>query len=131
MGKLVGVVKHVDVRGCIVCTMYVVYVSVGNFKQTVVLYKLPMGKLVGVVKHVDVRGCIVCTMYVMYVSVGNFKKSVVSCKLFMGKLVAKTRTARTSLFPRPDVNRVIAIIRLASEKGIALTAMFCIRISNP
>ena len=35
MGKLVGVVKHVDVRGCIVCTMYVVYVSVGNCKQSV------------------------------------------------------------------------------------------------
>ena len=46
MGKLVGVVKHVDVRGCIVCTMYVVYVSVGNCKQSVVPCKLFMGKLV-------------------------------------------------------------------------------------
>ena len=80
------------------CTMYVVYVSVGNFKKSTVPYKLPMGKMVGVVKHVDVRGCIVCTMYVVYVSVGSFKKSVFSCKLFMRKLVAKTWTARTSLY---------------------------------
>ena len=55
MGKLAGVVKHVDVRECIVCTMYVVYVSMGNFKESVVIYRLPMGKFVGVVKHVDVR----------------------------------------------------------------------------
>ena len=74
MGKLVGVVKHVDVRGCIVCTMYAMYLSVGNFKKSVVTCKLHMGKLVGVVKHVDVRGCIVFTMYV---SLGNFKHSLV------------------------------------------------------
>ena len=37
-------------------SMYDVYVSVGNFKKSIVPYKLPMGKLVGVVKHVDVRG---------------------------------------------------------------------------
>ena len=63
-GKLVSVVKHVHVRGCIVCTMYVMYVSVSNCKQSVVPCKLPMEKFVGVVKHVDARECIVCTMYV-------------------------------------------------------------------
>ena len=49
MGKLFGVVKHVYVRECIVCKMYVMHVSVGNFKQSVVTCKLSMGKLVGVV----------------------------------------------------------------------------------
>ena len=87
MGKLAGVVKHVDVRGWMVYTIYAMYVSVGNFKKSVVTCKLPMGKLVGVVKHVDVHGCIVCTMYVVYVSAGNFKESVVTCKLPMEKLV--------------------------------------------
>ena len=105
----------------IVGSVYVVYVSVSNFKESAVTCKLPMGKLVGVVKHVDVRECMVCTMYVMYVSMGNFKESVVTCKLFMGKLVAKTWTARTSLYFR---GRVIAIRRLASEKVTALTPMF-------
>ena len=76
-----------DVRGCIVCTLYLMYVSVGNFRKSVVTFKLPMGKLVGVVKRVDVRGCMVCTIYAMYVSVGNCKKSVVTCKLPMGTLV--------------------------------------------
>ena len=71
------VVKHVDVRGCMVCTLYVMYVSVGNLEQSVVTCKLPMGNLVGVVKHVDVRGCIVCSLYVMYVSVGNLQRSVI------------------------------------------------------
>ena len=50
---------------------YVAYVSVGNFKKSVVPYKLLMGKLVYVVKRVDVGGCRVCTMYIMYVRVGN------------------------------------------------------------
>ena len=30
MGKLVGVVKCVDVRECVVCMLYVMYVSVGH-----------------------------------------------------------------------------------------------------
>ena len=30
MGKLAGVGKRVDVRGCIVCTLYVMYVSVSK-----------------------------------------------------------------------------------------------------
>ena len=59
MRKLVGVVKHVDVRECILCTLYVLYVSVGNSQKSVIPYELPMGKLVGVVKLVDVRGYIV------------------------------------------------------------------------
>ena len=105
MGRLVSVVKHVGVRGCIVCMMYV---SMGNFKESVVTRKLPMGKLVGVVKHVGVRECIVCTMYKMYVSVSNFKKSVVPCRLFMGNLVAKTWTARTSLYFRGLMSTVLS-----------------------
>ena len=88
--------------------MYVVYVSVGNFKQSVVTCKLPVEKLVGGVKHVDVHRFIVCTMYVMYMSVGNFKKSVVPCRLFMGNLVAKTWTARTSLYFRGLMSTVLS-----------------------
>ena len=75
MGKLAGVVKRVDVRECIVCTLYVMYVSIGNSQESVIPYELPMGKLVGVVKRVDVRGCIVCTSYVMYV--GNSQESLI------------------------------------------------------
>ena len=62
MGKLVSVVKHVDVRKHIACAYYVMYVRVGNPKEGVIPYGLPMGKLVGVVKRVDVRGCKVCTL---------------------------------------------------------------------
>ena len=43
MEKLVGVVKRVDVRGCIVCTLYVMYVSVSNSQESVIPYELPMG----------------------------------------------------------------------------------------
>ena len=71
MGKLVSVLKRVDVRGCIACTLYVMYVGVDNLQKSVIPYELPMGELVGVVERVDVRGCIVCTLHVMYVSVGN------------------------------------------------------------
>ena len=60
MGNLVIVVKRVNVRGCIVCTLYVMYVSVGNSQESVIPYELPMGKLVSVVKCVDVRECVVC-----------------------------------------------------------------------
>ena len=52
--KLVDLVKHVDVRRCIVCTLYIMYVSVGNSQKSMIPYKLPVVKLVGVVKHVDV-----------------------------------------------------------------------------
>ena len=55
MGKLVCVTKHVDIRGGIVCTLYVMYISVGNSQEGVISYELPIGKLAGVVKRVDVR----------------------------------------------------------------------------
>ena len=61
MGKLVSVLKRVAVRGCIACTLYVMYVGVDNLQKIVIPYELPMGKLVGVVKCVDDRECIVCT----------------------------------------------------------------------
>ena len=63
MGKLVGVVKCVDVRECILCTLYAMYVSVGNSQKSVIPYGLPMGKLVSVEKCVDVRECVACTLY--------------------------------------------------------------------
>ena len=63
MGKLVSVVKHVGVRECIVCRLYVMYV--GNSQESAVSCELPMRELVGVWNRVDVRGCIVCTLYVM------------------------------------------------------------------
>ena len=40
MRKLVGVVKHVDVRENILCTLYVMYVSVGNSQESVITYFL-------------------------------------------------------------------------------------------
>ena len=43
MGKLVAVLKRVDVRGCIACTLYDMYVSVGNSQESVISYELPMG----------------------------------------------------------------------------------------
>ena len=63
--------EPIDVRECIVCTMYVMNVSVCNSHESVILYELFMGKLVSVVKRFDVRGCIVCTLFVMYVSMGS------------------------------------------------------------
>ena len=69
MEKLVGVVSHVDAREYKVCTLYVMYVSVGNLQKSVVPCKLSMGKFFGVVSHDDIRGYIVCTLHVMYVSV--------------------------------------------------------------
>ena len=71
IGKLVSVVSHVDVRGSIVCTLCVMYVSMGNLRKSVVLCKLSVGKLVDVMQRYDVRRCIVWTLYVMYVSMGN------------------------------------------------------------
>ena len=56
MAKLISVVKHVDVRGYIVCKMYVMYVSVRNLQKSVVPFKLSMGRLVSVVKHIYVYG---------------------------------------------------------------------------
>ena len=87
MGKLVGVVKHVYLCGCMFYTLYVMYVSVGNLQKSVIPYKLSVEKLVGVVPPVDVRGYTVCTLYVMYVSVRNLQKRVVLCKISMGKLI--------------------------------------------
>ena len=75
--------EPIDVRECIVCTMYVMYVSVGNSQESLILYELPMGKLVSVVKRFDVRGCIVCTLYVMYVSVSNSQERVITYELPM------------------------------------------------
>ena len=71
MGKLVSVLEHFDVRVCIVCRLYVMYVSVGNSQESVIPYELPMEKLVSVMKRLNVGVCTVCTLYVMYVSVGN------------------------------------------------------------
>ena len=71
MKKLVDMVSYVDVRGYTVCTLYVMYVSVGNLQKSVVPCTLSMGKLVGVMHRDDVRRCIVCTLYVMYVSMGK------------------------------------------------------------
>ena len=42
MGKLAGVGKCVDVHGCIVCTLYVMYVSVSNSQERVITCKLSM-----------------------------------------------------------------------------------------
>ena len=55
---------RVDVRGCIIFTLYVMYGSVGNSQESVIPYKFPMGKLVGMAKHVDVRRYILCACYV-------------------------------------------------------------------
>ena len=55
MGKLVSVMKRVDVHGCIMCTLYVMYVDMASSQESVILYELPMGKLTSVTKHVDVR----------------------------------------------------------------------------
>ena len=55
MGKLVSVLKRVDGRGCIACTLYANYVGVDNLQKSVIPYKLPMGKLAGVVKCVGSR----------------------------------------------------------------------------
>ena len=55
MGKLVSVVKHVDVCECIVRAYYKMYVSVGNTQEGMISYELLMRKLVFVVKRVDVR----------------------------------------------------------------------------
>ena len=91
MGNLVSVMEPIDVRECIVCTLYsmyvdqsgvdvrgfivftfyVMYVSVGSSQESVIPYELLMGKLVSMVKRADVRGCIVCTLYIMYVSMGS------------------------------------------------------------
>ena len=65
MGKLVSVVKHVDARECIVRTVCVMYVSVENFKKSVVPNKISIGKLVGVIIHDDIRRCVFCTLYAM------------------------------------------------------------------
>ena len=78
---------------CIVCTVYVMYVSLGNSQERVILYELSMEKLVGAVKRVDVRECVDCTFYVMYVSVGNWKESMIPYKLPMGKLVSVVKLA--------------------------------------
>ena len=48
--------EPIDVRECIVCTLYSMYVDQCG---------------------VDVRGCIVFTFYVMYVSVGSSQESVI------------------------------------------------------
>ena len=69
MEKFVGVVELVDVRRYMVCMLYVMYVSVENFQESVVPWELSMRKLVSVVKHVDVREFVVRTLCVMYVSV--------------------------------------------------------------
>ena len=61
MGKLVSVLKRVAVRGCIACTLYVMYVAVGNSQESVLQEELLMRKLVGAVKRVDVRECVDCT----------------------------------------------------------------------
>ena len=42
MGRLTGVVKRVDVRGCIICTLHVMYVSVSNSQERVITYEFPM-----------------------------------------------------------------------------------------
>ena len=70
--KLVSAVSHIDVRGHIVCALYVMNVSVRNLQKSVIPCKLSMGKLVGMMSHVDARKYIVCTLHAMYVSVGNF-----------------------------------------------------------
>ena len=44
MGKLVSVLKCVDVRGCIACPVYVMYVGVGNLQKHVIAYKFSMRK---------------------------------------------------------------------------------------
>ena len=55
MGKFVSVLKRVDVRGCMLCTLYVMYVGVDNMQNSVIPYELPMGKLADVVKCVGSR----------------------------------------------------------------------------
>ena len=65
MGKLLNVVLHVDVRRCMVSTLYAMYVSMVNLRKSVIRCKFSMGRLVGVVSYDGVRGCIVCTLYVM------------------------------------------------------------------
>ena len=87
MGKLVSVVKRVDVSECVVCRLSVMYVSVGNSQESVILYELPMGKLVGAVKRVDVREGVDCTLYVMYVGIGNLQESVIEYELSIGKFI--------------------------------------------
>ena len=37
MGKLISVVKHVDVHGYMVCMLYVMYAGVENLQESVVL----------------------------------------------------------------------------------------------
>ena len=37
MGKLVSVVIHVDIHGIMVCMLYVMYASVENLQESVVL----------------------------------------------------------------------------------------------
>ena len=55
MGKFVSVLKRVDVRGCMLYTLYVMYVGVHNLQKSVIPYELPMGKLAGVVQCVGSR----------------------------------------------------------------------------
>ena len=62
MGKLVSVVKHVDVREFVVRTVCVMYVSVGNMKKSVVLNKISIRKLVG---DDDIRRWVFCTLDAM------------------------------------------------------------------
>ena len=57
MGKLVSVVKRVNVRECVVSTLHVMYVVVRNSQESVIPYEFPIGELISVVSRVDVRGC--------------------------------------------------------------------------
>ena len=44
MIKLVSVLKHVDVRGCLFCALYEIYVCVcvDNLQNSVISYEFPM-----------------------------------------------------------------------------------------